>query len=109
MINFTQPPHYMNKNTVNLSIYYLFTTGVRYPTSPSRSLITSLAATDLVGSMIWMLGVYLYPGPELEEVEKDVLKRFSKKMTKDRENRQKMGMMMVRKSSRWPGGVMAGV
>jgi hypothetical protein len=59
--------------------------------------------------MIWMSGVYLHPGTELDEVEKDVLKRLSKKMTTDMEKRQKMGMMMVRKSSLWPGGAMAGV
>ena len=58
--------------------------------------------------MMWMSGVYLYLGTELEEEEIEVLKRFSKKMTTDMENRQKKGMIMVRKSSRWTGGVMAG-
>ena len=37
--------------------------------------------------------MYLDPGPELE---KDVLNRFSKKMTMDKENRKKNGMIMVR-------------
>ena len=45
-----------------------------------------------------MSGVYLYHGPEPDEEEKDALKRFSEKMTADMENRQKKGMMMVRKS-----------
>ena len=58
--------------------------------------------------MMWMSGVYLYLGTELDEEEIEVLKRFSKKMTTDMENRQKKGMIMVRKSSRWTGGVMAG-
>ena len=59
--------------------------------------------------MMLISGVYLYPGPELEEDEKEVLKRFTNKMTTDTENRQKKGMMRVRKSSRWTGGVIAGV
>ena len=59
--------------------------------------------------MMWMSGVYLYLGTELEEEEIEVLKRFSKKMITDMENMQNMGMMMVRKSSRWTGGVRAGV
>ena len=50
--------------------------------------------------MIWISGVYLCPGPELEVEGKDALKRFSKNMTTDKENKQKMGMMIVRKS-RW--------
>ena len=44
--------------------------------------------------------MYLRPGPELEEEEKDALKRFSKKMTMAKENKQKKGMMIVRKSRR---------
>ena len=55
--------------------------------------------------MMLISGVYLYPGPELEEDEKEVLKRFSNKMTTDTENRQKKGMMRVRKSSLWTGVV----
>ena len=58
--------------------------------------------------MMWMSEVYLYPGTELTEDENEVLKMFSKKMTTDMENRQKKGMIMVRKSSRWTGGVMTG-
>ena len=53
--------------------------------------------------MMWILGVNLDPGTELEEEEKEVLNRFSKKMMTDMENRQKKGIMMVRKSSRWTG------